>query len=152
MYGKSASHFHLRPQKSISLIPNPAGSSSSITMAPLTSRASTILHACPRQRLSALPASICSAQRRGRADIVQRAGGEKDETPHFESPFRGENENPTTKIPSFANYMSKKPQTSNKVFQYFMVGSMGLLSAAGAKATVQGAFVLDIIWADRRFK
>ncbi|KAI4172896.1 MAG: hypothetical protein LQ343_003304 [Gyalolechia ehrenbergii] len=110
-------------------------------MAPLTSRASTILRACPRQRLSALPSSICSAQRRGRADMVQRAGGEKDETPHFESPFRGENENPTTKIPSFADYMSKKPETSNKVFQYFMVGSMGLLTAAGAKATVQDFLV-----------
>ena len=35
--------------------------------------------------------------------------------------------------------MSKKPESSNKVFQYFMVGSMGLLTAAGAKATVQGA-------------
>ncbi|KAL9001795.1 MAG: hypothetical protein Q9188_005238 [Gyalolechia gomerana] len=110
-------------------------------MAPLTSRTSTILRACPRQRLSALPSSICSAQRRGRADMVQRTAGEKDETPHFESPFRGENENPTTKIPSFADYMSKKPETSNKVFQYFMVGSMGLLTAAGAKATVQDFLV-----------
>ena len=34
--------------------------------------------------------------------------------------------------------MSKKGETSNKTFQYFMVGTMGLLSAAGAKATVQG--------------
>ena len=34
--------------------------------------------------------------------------------------------------------MSKKGETSNKTFQYFMVGAMGLLSAAGAKATVQG--------------
>lgn len=78
--------------------------------------------------------------------MVQRAGGEKDETPHFESPFRGENENPTTKIPSFADYMSKKPETSNKVFQYFMVGSMGLLTAAGAKATVQGAFFFSFFF------
>ena len=34
--------------------------------------------------------------------------------------------------------MSKRNETSNKTFQYFMVGAMGLLSAAGAKATVQG--------------
>lgn len=34
--------------------------------------------------------------------------------------------------------MSKKGETSNKTFQYFMVGGMGLLAAAGAKATVQG--------------
>ncbi|KAL8719120.1 MAG: hypothetical protein Q9225_003832 [Loekoesia sp. 1 TL-2023] len=110
-------------------------------MAPLTSRASSILRACPRQRLPALSASIVSTQRRGRADIVQRTAGEKDRTPSFESPFRDDDENPTTKIPSFANYMSKKPQTTNKVFQYFMVGTMGVLSAAGAKATVQDFLV-----------
>lgn len=34
--------------------------------------------------------------------------------------------------------MSKKGETHNKTFQYFMVGTMGLLAAAGAKATVQG--------------
>ena len=34
--------------------------------------------------------------------------------------------------------MSKRGETSNKTFSYFMVGAMGLLSAAGAKATVQG--------------
>jgi ubiquinol-cytochrome c reductase iron-sulfur subunit len=34
--------------------------------------------------------------------------------------------------------MSKSPEISNRVFQYFVVGSMGLLAAAGAKATVQG--------------
>lgn len=109
-------------------------------MAPLTSRASSILRACPRQRLPALPASVTATQRRNRADAVERASGQYDSTPSFESPFRDEESTPTTKIPSFAKYMSKKPQTSNMVFQYFMVGSMGLLTAAGAKATVQGAF------------
>jgi len=47
----------------------------------------------------------------------------------------------TTKIPSFGHYFSgrgKGGETNNKVFQYFMVGTMGALSAAGAKATVQG--------------
>ena len=34
--------------------------------------------------------------------------------------------------------MSKKGESPNKVFQYFMVGTMGALAAAGAKATVQG--------------
>lgn len=71
---------------------------------------------------------------------MQRTAGEYERTPQFESPFRDEDNTPTTKIPSFAKYMSKKPETSNKVFQYFMVGSMGLLTAAGAKATVQGAY------------
>ncbi|KAL9011598.1 MAG: hypothetical protein Q9173_003574 [Seirophora scorigena] len=108
-------------------------------MAPLTSRASSLIRACPRQRLPALSAAATSThQRRGRADIVEKTSGQYDRTPKFESPFRDEESVPSTRIPSFANYMSKKPQTSNKVFQYFMVGSMGLLTAAGAKATVQG--------------
>ncbi len=34
--------------------------------------------------------------------------------------------------------MAKGGETSNKVFSYFMVGTLGLLTAAGAKATVQG--------------
>lgn len=37
--------------------------------------------------------------------------------------------------------MSKSSETTNRVFQYFMVGSMGLLTAAGAKATVQDFLV-----------
>jgi ubiquinol-cytochrome c reductase iron-sulfur subunit len=51
----------------------------------------------------------------------------------FDSPF---------KIPSFAAYRSKGGETGPKVFQYFMVGSMGALSALGAKATVQGMTTL----------
>lgn len=109
-----------------------------VAMAPLTTRAGSLLRACPRQRNPALSSAVTSAQRRNKADIVQRTAGEYDRTPQFESPFRDEDSTPTTKIPSFAKYMSKKPESSNKVFQYFMVGSMGLLTAAGAKATVQG--------------
>lgn len=41
--------------------------------------------------------------------------------------------------------MSKRGETSNKTFQYFMVGGMGLLTAAGAKATVQGMFS-SVMW------
>jgi len=69
---------------------------------------------------------------------VERTAGEYDRTPKMESPFRSSDETPTTKIPDFKKYMSKKGETSNKTFQYFMVGGMGLLAAAGAKATVQG--------------
>lgn len=54
----------------------------------------------------------------------------------FDSPFKGTPE--TTKIPSFAAYRNKGGETGPKVFQYFMVGTMGALSALGAKATVQG--------------
>jgi ubiquinol-cytochrome c reductase iron-sulfur subunit len=54
----------------------------------------------------------------------------------FDSPFKGSAD--TTKIPSFAAYRNKGDETGPKVFQYFMVGTMGALSALGAKATVQG--------------
>ena len=108
-------------------------------MAPLPSRASSLLRACPRRPLQCLnPAFATSQQRRTKADVVERSSGQYDQTPRFESPFKNKDDNSTTKIPSFANYMSKKGETSNKTFQYFMVGGMGLLTAAGAKATVQG--------------
>ncbi|ERF71468.1 Cytochrome b-c1 complex subunit Rieske [Endocarpon pusillum Z07020] len=68
----------------------------------------------------------------------RRPVSEYSPTSSFNSPFKGEEYSPTTKIPSFGKYMSKNSETSNRVFQYFMVGSMGLLAAAGAKATVQG--------------
>jgi ubiquinol-cytochrome c reductase iron-sulfur subunit len=44
------------------------------------------------------------------------------------------------KIPSFKKYMSKSSPSTNKVFSYFVAGSMGLGSAVGAKATVHGMF------------
>lgn len=110
-------------------------------MPPLPATRSTLLRLCSRQHVpSTINLSIVAAaqQRRCKADIVERHSGEYDQTPRFESPFKNRDDNPTTKIPSFANYMSKKGETSNKTFQYFMVGGMGLLAAAGAKATVQG--------------
>merc|ERR1711964_108652 len=45
------------------------------------------------------------------------------------------------KIPDFSNYRSKSNTNSNLLFQYFMVGTMGALTAAGAKATVQDFLV-----------
>lgn len=96
-------------------------------MALLPSSTSTMLRICARQRLPALRASSVTAQRRGKADMKAS----------FDSPFKTVEET-TTKIPDFKKYMSRKGETSNKVFQYFMVGAMGALTAAGAKATVQG--------------
>jgi len=46
-----------------------------------------------------------------------------------------------SKIPDFSHYRSKQSSSSNLVFQYFMVGAMGALTAAGAKATVQDFLV-----------
>lgn len=109
----------------------------SAQMKPLTFKSGMMMRLCPRQRLPTLPPAILAAQRRRKADIVERTAGEYDETPPFESPFKSDS-NPTTKIPSFAKYMSKKGEISNRTFQYVMVGGMGLLAAAGAKATVHG--------------
>ncbi|MCJ1357041.1 MAG: hsp70 nucleotide exchange factor fes1 [Icmadophila ericetorum] len=101
-----------------------------------------MLRICARRPLPILlVTSLGAPQRRGKADIVQRTSGEYDRTPSsFNSPFRSL-ENPSTKIPDFKKYMSKKGESSNKVFQYFMVGTMGALAAAGAKATVQDFLV-----------
>ncbi|MCJ1306204.1 hsp70 nucleotide exchange factor fes1 [Hypocenomyce scalaris] len=110
-------------------------------MVVLTSTARSMLRTCARQQLPALRATSTAGQRRGRASVIQRAAGEHDHTPSFDSPFRNPDVSPTTKIPSFGNYMSKRGEMSNKTFQYFMVGSMGLLAAAGAKATVQDFLV-----------
>lgn len=121
------------------VFPSMRAAMSTTTMKPLTSTASTMLRLCPRQRLPALPLATLSGQRRTKADMIQTAAGEYDRTStsHI-SPFANQGAAPSTKIPSFANYMSKRGETSNKTFQYFMVGTMGLLAAAGAKATVQG--------------
>lgn len=94
-----------------------------VNMNPLVSRTSTMLRLCPRRQVSIIPAKVIAMQRR---DV-------SDATSQFTS-----DSNPTTKIPSFAKYMSKRGETSNKTFQYFMVGSMGVLAAAGAKATING--------------
>ena len=110
-------------------------------MPPISAARSNLLRLCPRQHVTSpvIPSIVATAQqRRCKADAVDRTSGEYEQTPRFDSPFKNSDENPTTKIPSFAKYMSKRGETSNKTFQYFMVGGMGLLAAAGAKATVQG--------------
>ncbi|KAH7116205.1 Rieske [2Fe-2S] iron-sulfur domain-containing protein [Dendryphion nanum] len=56
----------------------------------------------------------------------------------FDSPFKGAS---SAKIPSFAAYRNKGGETTPRVFQYFMVGTMGALTSLGAKATVQDFLV-----------
>lgn len=125
------------PRSSPSSIP----ATTALTMPPLPSSqccARSLLRTSSRLSTSRLAATLPAQQRRHKADIVDRSSGQYDHTPRFESPFKDKDDNPTTKIPSFGHYMSKRGETSNKTFQYFMVGGMGLLAAAGAKATVQG--------------
>ncbi|EJP68044.1 cytochrome b-c1 complex subunit Rieske [Beauveria bassiana ARSEF 2860] len=58
-----------------------------------------------------------------------------DAAASYSSPFKGASK--ASQIPDFGKYMSAKPEGSNKLFSYFMVGAMGALTAAGAKSTVQ---------------
>lgn len=62
-------------------------------------------------------------------------------TASFDSPFKGLGNSDTAKIPDFSKYKSKAGSRTNQVFSYFMVGTMGALTAAGAKATVQDFLV-----------
>ncbi|CUM65217.1 uncharacterized protein PRCAT00002848001 [Priceomyces carsonii] len=43
----------------------------------------------------------------------------------------------TYQQPDYSNYLNEKGSDKSRNFTYFMVGSMGLLSAAGAKSTVE---------------
>lgn len=52
-------------------------------------------------------------------------------------------------MPDFSKYMSKGSGSSNALFSYFMVGTLGAISAAGAKSTIQGE--LFSIWVHSLF-
>lgn len=59
--------------------------------------------------------------------------------PPPKSAFASSNEDRSTlKIPDFSKHAFKGNPRSNQTFSYFMAGSLGLVSAVGAKATVQG--------------
>lgn len=59
----------------------------------------------------------------------------------FDSPFKGMGNDAASKIPDFSKYRSKGSSGGNLLFQYFMVGTLGAITAAGAKATVQDFLV-----------
>ena len=102
-------------------------------MAPLARPSSGRVQACTRPRLPATlrPAAL-ALQRRGHAD-----GSASRAT--YESPFAPRDpHHDSSRIPDFSKYMSRRGESSNRVFQYFMVGAMGAITAAGAKATVNG--------------
>jgi ubiquinol-cytochrome c reductase iron-sulfur subunit len=100
-------------------------------MAALSSTSRTLLRALPRRSLPSLPVRALSTTA-SKSQPTDTAGSS------FDSPFKGMGNSQTTKIPDFSHYRSNKSSNSNLVFQYFMVGSMGALTAVGAKATVQG--------------
>lgn len=99
----------------------------------LSSASSTLLRTVARQQVPTSRAAVTSCQRRGVSDAKSS----------FESPFASANERGSTlKIPNFSKYKSNSSPRSNQVFSYFMAGSLGLATAVGAKATVQGRFFL----------
>ncbi|KAH8696145.1 Rieske [2Fe-2S] iron-sulfur domain-containing protein [Talaromyces proteolyticus] len=101
-------------------------------MSQLSSASTALLRTCARQQPATVARSALAAaqQQRGAANAGAKAS--------FESPFgsTAEESGATLKIPSFKKYMSKSSPSSNKVFSYFVAGTMGLGSAIGAKATV----------------
>lgn len=116
---------HNRRRVSISLAPLPL----CFTMAPLA----TASRLCVRSAAVAKPAVRALSSTAVRQADAPGAGAAS-----YTSPFKGESK--ANKIPDFSKYMSKGSETSNKLFSYFMVGTMGAITAAGAKSTVQGGF------------
>ena len=103
----------------------------------LSSRAAASLaRQATRQQATAVRCAAVTVQKRNLGDASTSHA-------NFTSPFtRGTSgQQDTTAIPSFKGYRSGS-ETGNKVFQYFMVGTLGGLSAMGAKDTVQSACAL----------
>ncbi|KAL3427372.1 cytochrome b-c1 complex subunit Rieske [Phlyctema vagabunda] len=105
-------------------------------MASLSTASRTLLRTIPRSSTAALPVRAIST-----STSKSRASATDAPSSSFESPFRGMGGDRSSKIPDFSNYRSKAGTSNNLVFQYFMVGTMGALTAAGAKATVQDFLV-----------
>ncbi|KAF4636275.1 hypothetical protein G7Y89_g1802 [Cudoniella acicularis] len=99
-------------------------------MASLTHTSRTLLRSLPSRGLASNTIRALST-----------SSSKSDATSSFDSPFRGLGGDKASKIPDFSNYRSKQGSNSNLVFQYFMVGTMGALTAAGAKSTVQDFLV-----------
>jgi ubiquinol-cytochrome c reductase iron-sulfur subunit len=102
-------------------------------MPALSSKASSLVSQCARSSLRSTTLRVATvAQRRNLAEVSASSS--------FDSPFKGQGGGgETTKIPSFAAYKSSGGEQQNRLFQYFMVGTLGAITAMGAKATVQGA-------------
>lgn len=114
---------------------------------PLHTKAATPLLRWTRHQLptavARAPAVVASLQQTRAASSAETHNYQKaNEYPgdQFDNPFHrsGGTARETTNIPSFGKYKSTQNEVTNRVFQYFMVGTFGALTAMGAKATVQG--------------
>ncbi|KAI1856762.1 hypothetical protein JX265_011403 [Neoarthrinium moseri] len=92
-------------------------------MAPLTVATRALAREAASRSLSSTAARAFSA-----STAVRDAGS-------YSSPFKGEQK--STQIPDWTKYASKGSWNTNSLVSYFMVGTMGAITAAGAKSTVQ---------------
>lgn len=100
-------------------------------MAPLTTTAA----AAARTLVRSTPCCK-TAVRAVSSSAALRADSHSSSDTTWSSPFKGEPQ--TTRVPDFSKYMARNSASSNKVFSYFMVGTMGAITAAGAKSTITG--------------
>lgn len=100
-------------------------------MAPL----STVSRALARSSLRQLPTTTTTTTTAVRAMSSSPALRDAAASSTFESPFKGQSK--SSKVPDFSKYL-RGPGNSGALFSYFMVGTLGAISAAGAKSTVQG--------------
>jgi ubiquinol-cytochrome c reductase iron-sulfur subunit len=101
----------------------------------IASKAATSLvrQAARQQAPSTLCSSSVAMQKRTQASATDASTSHAQWNSPFSRGTSGQQD--TTKIPSFKAYKNGS-ETANKVFQYFMVGTLGGLSAMGAKDTV----------------
>ncbi|KAK8191720.1 Rieske [2Fe-2S] iron-sulfur domain-containing protein [Phyllosticta capitalensis] len=101
-------------------------------MPALSTTASALVRSTARAQLPALRAASATALAVQNRTVTSA-------TASFESPFKGGSASRTTDIPvaKWKKYRNSGGETGQKVFQYFMVGTMGAISAMGAKNTVQ---------------
>ena len=86
----------------------------------------------PHQQSSLRPASSSAAS--------AQAPSVSDPEPSYNTPYKLGST--STQIPSFAAYRNRaRGETGPKVYQYFMVGTLGALSAMGTKSVVQNFLV-----------
>lgn len=111
-------------------------------MAPLSTATRVLARSVPRCCRPAAAATPATTTPRALSAAFSTSVARTDDhasTYSFKSPFRGAQK--ADAVPDFGDYVSKKSGSANQLFGYFMVGTLGAISAAGAKSTVQGKSV-----------
>ena len=104
-------------------------------MAPLTIASRALARGLSRSSSANNPCRVAAAAAASRS--LSMTPQRDAASGSYTSPFKGETRG--SKIPDFSKYTGNNSANTNLLFQYFMVGTMGAIFAAGAKSTVQGA-------------